>query len=145
MWKEIKSKLPIVCVSVVIGCLFYFNYQTDSQLKDRIDRLEQKLRNKIARLILPSNNYQISSGADIGSDTKIPFVGPFPLPNEKALSISFILQYWQKDPRILAEIPKNTSIWMEATNNKKLRKETPTKTRTHSTNSYISVYKIFGF
>ena len=40
MWNKIKSKLPITCVSVVIGCLFYFNYQTDNQLKDRIIQLE---------------------------------------------------------------------------------------------------------
>ena len=40
MWNKIKSKLPIVCISVVIGCLFYFNYQADNQLKDRIIQLE---------------------------------------------------------------------------------------------------------
>ena len=32
MWNKIKSKLPITCISVVIGCLFYFNYQADNQL-----------------------------------------------------------------------------------------------------------------
>ena len=40
MWKEIKSKLPIVCTLVIIGCLFYLNHQTDTQLKDRIIQLE---------------------------------------------------------------------------------------------------------
>ena len=40
MWKEIKSKLPIVSILVVIGCLFYFNDQADNQLKDRIIQLE---------------------------------------------------------------------------------------------------------
>ena len=40
MWNKIKPKLPIVCVLVVIGCLFYFNHQRDNQLKDRIIQLE---------------------------------------------------------------------------------------------------------
>ena len=40
MWNKIKSKLPIVCILVVIGCLFYFNNQEDNQLKDRIIQLE---------------------------------------------------------------------------------------------------------
>jgi len=40
MWKKIKSRLPIVCILVIIGCLFYFNHQGDNQLKDRIIQLE---------------------------------------------------------------------------------------------------------
>ena len=40
MWNKIKPKLPIVCMLVVIGCLFYFNHQGDNQLKDRIIQLE---------------------------------------------------------------------------------------------------------
>ena len=40
MWKEIKSKLPIVCTLVVIGCLFYFNNERDNEFKDRITQLE---------------------------------------------------------------------------------------------------------
>ena len=40
MWNKIKPKLPIVCMLVIIGCLFYFNNQEDNQLKDRIIQLE---------------------------------------------------------------------------------------------------------
>ena len=42
MWNKIKSKLPITCISVVIGCLFYFNYQADNQFRDRLIDLELK-------------------------------------------------------------------------------------------------------
>ena len=40
MWNKIKSKLPIACILVVIGCLFYFNHQRDIQLKEMIDQLK---------------------------------------------------------------------------------------------------------
>ena len=40
MWNKIKPKLPIVCMLVVIGCLFYFNHQRDNQLKEMIDQLK---------------------------------------------------------------------------------------------------------
>jgi len=36
MWNKIKW----VSIGLVIGCLFYLNHQTDSQLKDRIIQLE---------------------------------------------------------------------------------------------------------
>ena len=36
MWNKIKW----VSIGLIISCLFYFNYQTDNQLKDRIIQLE---------------------------------------------------------------------------------------------------------
>ena len=40
MWNKIKDKIKWVGISLIIGCLFYLNSQTDSQLKDRIIQLE---------------------------------------------------------------------------------------------------------
>ena len=40
MWNKIKSKLPIVCILVVVGCLLYFNNERDNEFKDRITQLE---------------------------------------------------------------------------------------------------------
>ena len=39
MWKEIKSRLPMVCLWLAIICLFHFNRERDTQLKEMIDQL----------------------------------------------------------------------------------------------------------
>ena len=39
MWKEIKLRLPVVCIWLAIICLFHFNRERDTQLKEMIDQL----------------------------------------------------------------------------------------------------------